>query len=55
VLYSLAHLSLGRAYAMQGENAKAKTEYQDFFALRKDADPDLPILKTDKAKYEWLK
>jgi len=41
----LAHLQLGRAYAMQGCSVKAKAAYQDFFTLWKDADPDIPILK----------
>ena len=54
-LYALAHLGLGRAYALQGDNAKAKSAYQDFFAIWKDADPDVPILKTAKAEYEKLK
>jgi eukaryotic-like serine/threonine-protein kinase len=55
VLYSLAHLGLGRAYTLQGDTAKAKTAYQDFFAAWKDADADVPILKTGKAEYEKLK
>ena len=55
VLYSLAHLGLGRAYALQGDTAKAKTGYQDFFAVWKDADADVPILKTARAEYEKLK
>jgi eukaryotic-like serine/threonine-protein kinase len=55
VLYSLAHLGLGRAYALQGDTAKAKSAYQDFFALWKDADPDVPVLKAAKAEYEKLK
>jgi len=53
--YSLAHLGLGRAYALQGDVAKAKTAYQDFFAAWKDADLDVPLLKTAKAEYEKLK
>jgi len=36
---ALAHLGLGRAYAMAGDNAKARAAYQDFLALWKDADP----------------
>jgi len=52
---SLAKLGLGRAYALQGDVAKAKGAYQDFFALWKDADPDVPVLKTAKAEYEKLK
>jgi eukaryotic-like serine/threonine-protein kinase len=55
VLYSLAHLGLGRAYALQGDTARAKTGYQDFFAVWKDADPDVPILKTARAEYDKLK
>ena len=51
---ALAHLQLGRAYAMQGDSAKAKTAYQDFFTLWKDADPDIPILKEAKAEYAKL-
>jgi tetratricopeptide (TPR) repeat protein len=50
---ALALLQLGRAYALQGDTAKAKTAYQDFLALWKDADPDIPILK--QAKGEWSK
>jgi hypothetical protein len=41
---SLARLGLSRAYALSGDAAKARTAYQDFFALWKDADPDIPIL-----------
>jgi len=55
VRYSLAHLGLGRAYALQGDSAKAKAAYQDFFAVWKDADADVPILKTAKVEYEKLK
>jgi serine/threonine protein kinase/predicted Zn-dependent protease len=55
VLGALAHLQLGRAYAMEGESAKAKSAYQDFFALWKDADPDISILKQAKAEYAKLR
>jgi serine/threonine protein kinase/tetratricopeptide (TPR) repeat protein len=50
----LAHLQLGRAYAMQGDTARAKAAYQDFLALWKDADPDIPVLKQAKAEYAKL-
>jgi eukaryotic-like serine/threonine-protein kinase len=53
-LAALAHLGLGRACALAGGNAKSKTAYQDFFALWKDADPDIPILKEAKAEYAKL-
>jgi serine/threonine protein kinase/tetratricopeptide (TPR) repeat protein len=52
--HSLAKLGLGRAYLMTGDTAKARAGYQDFFALWKDADPDVPILKEAKAEYEKL-
>jgi serine/threonine protein kinase/Flp pilus assembly protein TadD len=51
---ALAHLGLARAYALSGESAKARTAHQDFFALWKDADPDIPILKEAKAEYAKL-
>ncbi len=51
---ALAHLGLGRAYALSGDNAKARIAYQDFLAIWKDADPDVPILKQAKAEYAKL-
>jgi serine/threonine protein kinase/tetratricopeptide (TPR) repeat protein len=51
---ALAHLGLARAYALQGDTAKSKAGYQDFLALWKDADPDIPILKQAKAEYTKL-
>ncbi len=51
---SLAHLQLGRAYAMSGNIGEAKKAYQGFFALWKDADPEIPILKEAKAEYAKL-
>ena len=51
---ALSHLQLGRAYAMAGDTAKAKSAYQEFFTLWKDADPDIPILKEAKAEYAKL-
>ena len=52
---SLAHLQIGRAYAMHGDSTKAKAAYQDFLTLWKDADPDIPILKQARAEYAKLK
>jgi len=52
---ALAHLGLGRAYALAGHTAKARTAYQDFLALWKDADPDVPVLKQAKAEYAKLR
>jgi eukaryotic-like serine/threonine-protein kinase len=50
----LAHLGLGRAYALSGDSAKAKTAYQAFLALWKNADPDNPLLNQAKAEYAGL-
>ncbi len=50
----LARLQLGRARAEAGDAGGSRTAYQDFFALWKDADPDLPILKEAKAEYAKL-
>jgi len=52
---SLAHLGLVRAYALQGDAGKAKAAYQDFFAVWKDADADVPVLKAARVEYEKLK
>jgi eukaryotic-like serine/threonine-protein kinase len=51
---ALAHLGLARACAMQGDTAKARAAYQDFLALWKDADPDVPIVQEAKAEYAKL-
>lgn len=51
---ALAHLGLGRAYALSSETVKARTAYNDFLTLWKDADPDIPILKEAKAEYAKL-
>ncbi len=51
---ALAHLGLARAYALQGDTAKARAAYNDFLTLWKDADPDVPILRHAKAEYAKL-
>jgi len=51
---ALARLGLARAYAVVGDAAKARAAYQDFLALWKDADPDIPILKQAQAEYAKL-
>ena len=43
------------ASALQGDKDKARTAYQDFFAVWKDADPDIPVLKQAKEEYEKIK
>jgi serine/threonine protein kinase/tetratricopeptide (TPR) repeat protein len=52
---ALAHLQLARAYAMQGDTAKAKAAYQDFLTLWKDADTNIPVLIAAKSEYAKLK
>ena len=51
---ALAHLGLARAYVLQGDTVKARTAYQDFLALWKDADPDIPVLVAAKSEYARL-
>ena len=54
-LYTLAQLGLARAQASVGDNAAARTAYQDLFALWKDADANLPALVTARQEYDKLK
>jgi hypothetical protein len=55
-LLPLAQLGLARSYALEGRpaQAKARTAYNDFFSVWKDADPNIPILKQAKAEYAKL-
>jgi eukaryotic-like serine/threonine-protein kinase len=52
---SLARLQLGRAYAMQGDRGKSRAAYEEFLAIWKNADSDLPILAKAKEEYAELK
>jgi len=54
VLYPLAYVGLARGAALQGDTARARKAYQDFFLLWKDADPDNPILIEAKKEYKTL-
>jgi hypothetical protein len=54
-LWPVAHLGLARAAALQGDVPRARKAYEDFFALWKDADADLPIMIEAKREYEKLK
>jgi len=51
---ALAHLQLGRAYALAGDKTKAKSAYENFLTLWRDADPDIPILKRAQAEHANL-
>src|SRR5580704_8266217 len=52
--YSLSYFGLARASALAGDTAKAGKTFQDFLALWKNADPDIPILIAAKAEYAKL-
>jgi eukaryotic-like serine/threonine-protein kinase len=54
VLSPLAHLGLGRAYSLEGNIPRSKSEYENFFALWKDADSDLPLLQQARREYAQL-
>jgi eukaryotic-like serine/threonine-protein kinase len=50
----LAGYGLARSYALSGDTRKARHEYEDFLALWKDADPDLPLLHQARAEFASL-
>jgi serine/threonine protein kinase/Flp pilus assembly protein TadD len=50
----LAHLALARAYALEGDTTKARSAFQEFFDLWRDADSDIPILQQAKLEYAKL-
>jgi len=54
IVIPLSQLGLARAALLANDTAKARTAYQDFFALWKDADPDVPILIQAKSEYAKL-
>jgi hypothetical protein len=54
VVAPLARLGLARSYALTADTAKSRAAYQDFLALWKDADPDVPILQQAKSEYAKL-
>ena len=51
---ALAHLQLGRVFVLSGDKIKAKAAYEAFLAAWREADPDVPILKSAKAEYARL-
>jgi predicted Zn-dependent protease len=54
-IHALARLGLARAHALTGDAARSRAAYEDFLALWKDADPDVPILQAARAEYARLK
>ena len=53
--HTLAHLGLARAATLRGDTAAARKSYQDFFAMWKDADRELPVLVEARKEYEALR
>jgi hypothetical protein len=53
-LGALARLGLARAYVISGDTGKSRTEHENFFALWKDADPEIPVLRQAKMEYAKL-
>jgi tetratricopeptide (TPR) repeat protein len=51
---ALAHLGIARAHAAQGDKDRARSAYQEFLSLWKEADADLPVLKRARAEYASL-
>jgi tetratricopeptide (TPR) repeat protein len=51
---SLAHLQLGRAYVLSGDRIKAKSAYEGFLSLWRNADADIPLLNSARAEYDRL-
>jgi eukaryotic-like serine/threonine-protein kinase len=54
-VFVLTHVGLARAYALSGESSKARAQYEEFFAVWKNADPDCPVLKRAKAEFGNLR
>ncbi len=54
-MHALSYVGLARAAVLNGDTAGARKAYQDFFALWKDADADLPVVTQARKEYEQLK
>ena len=53
--YALSYLGMARGFALEGDTARAKKAFQNFFELWKDADSEIPVLKQAKTEYAKLK
>jgi eukaryotic-like serine/threonine-protein kinase len=51
---ALAILGLARARSLAGNSPASRMAYQDFLALWKDADPEIPVLQQARAEYSRL-
>jgi DNA-binding winged helix-turn-helix (wHTH) protein/tetratricopeptide (TPR) repeat protein len=52
--YSISYIGVARGAELAGDIPRSKRAYQDFLALWKDADADIPILKQAKQEYSKL-
>jgi tetratricopeptide (TPR) repeat protein len=52
---TLARLGLARSYALAGDETSARTQYMEFLAMWKDADPDLPVFRQAKSDLARLR
>ncbi len=55
IIGALSYLQLARAEKLAGDLDAARTHYQDFLALWKEADPDLPLLKQARTEYAQVR
>jgi Tfp pilus assembly protein PilF len=51
---ALARLGLARAYVESGNVQKGREAYEQFFALWKEADSDIPVLHEAQGEYQKL-
>lgn len=54
-LRAMAYVGLGRAATLAGDTARARQAYEEFLALWKDADPDIPLLADAQREYAALR
>ena len=55
VLYPLAYLGLARSSLLVNDPEKARSAYDAFLTLWKDADPDVQPLKDARLEYSRLR
>ena len=53
-VYPLAHLGTARAHNAAGDVDSSRKAYQDFFAIWKNADADLPVTVQARKEYSQL-
>src|SRR5690348_4480598 len=50
----LSQLGLARAHRMEGNISSARSAYQAFLTIWKDADPDIPVLRQAQVEYQRI-